>query len=237
MNRMPVFNVRENTFHSAGTISAAPAFHLKWIYETTESQAILPTPPLPPLYSLHPTLWDEWVSQKHNAPLLAHWFWRTHTHTEEWLYHKDNNSKETVKDIFHIIWMWLVCQRARVRVCTCACFRACPRFALWHFIPTFFLLLSFSLSSLRSSLSLSLCLLMTQRCAKNFLCSVRTHYCKPISHTEVYTRSRSRTLAGFITLEKWVVSGKKNDYMWGWGLGLRYPSPLLAHKDRQWTVD
>lgn len=90
--------------------------YLKWIYETTESQAILPTPPLPPLYSLHPTLWDEWVSQKHNAPLLAHWFWRTHAHTEEWLYHKDNNSKETVKDIFHIIYvvsLW-------ARVCACA---------------------------------------------------------------------------------------------------------------------
>lgn len=103
----------------------------------------------------------------------------------------------------------------RVRVCICACSRACPRFALWHFIPTsfFFLLLSFSLSLLCSSLSLTLslspCLLMTQRCAKNFLCSMRTHYCKPISHTEVYTRSRSRTLAAFITLEKWVVSGKK----------------------------
>lgn len=78
-------------------------------------------------------------------------------------------------------------------------------------IPTFFFAPFFLplLSSLCSFLSLSPCLLMTQRCAKNFLCSMRTHYCKPISHTEVYTRSRSRTLAAFITLEKWVVSGKK----------------------------
>lgn len=186
--------------------------YLKWIYETTESQAILPTPPLPPLYSLHPTLWDEWVSQKHNAPLLAHWFWRTHAHTEEWLYHKDNNSKETVKDIFHIIYV------VSLWACVCVCvYVHVPVLVLGLLSDTLFLLFFFCCSflspspllALLVSLSLSPCLLMTQRCAKNFLCSMRTHYCKPISHTEVYTRSRSRTLAAFITLEKWVVSGKK----------------------------
>lgn len=49
----------------------------------------------------------------------------------------------------------------RVRVCICACSRACPRFALWHFIPTSFFFCSFLSPSpcfARLSLSHSLAL-------------------------------------------------------------------------------
>lgn len=108
--------------------------------------------------------------------------------------------------------MWLVCERACVYMCVFPCLSSVCSLTLYSyffFFAPFFLPLLALLVSLSLTLSLSPCLLMTQRCAKNFLCSMRTHYCKPISHTEVYTRSRSRTLAAFITLEKWVVSGKK----------------------------
>lgn len=151
--------------------------YLKWIYETTESQAILPTPPLPPLYSLHPTLWDEWVSQKHNAPLLAHWFWRTHAHTEEWLYHKDNNSKETVKDIFHIIYvvsLWAcvcVCVYVRVPVLVLGLLSD-TLFLFFFFVAPFFLPL---LSSLCSSLSLSLPAYLWLRGAQKTFCVLCAH--------------------------------------------------------------
>lgn len=149
--------------------------YLKWIYETTESQAILPTPPLPPLYSLHPTLWDEWVSQKHNAPLLAHWFWRTHAHTEEWLYHKDNNSKETVKDIFHIIYvvsLW-ACVCACAYMCVFPCLSSVCSLTLFLL---FFLLLSFSLSSPRfARFSLSLPAYLWLRGAQKTFCVLCAH--------------------------------------------------------------
>lgn len=213
--------------------------YLKWIYETTESQAILPTPPLPPLYSLHPTLWDEWVSQKHNAPLLAHWFWRTHAHTEEWLYHKDNNSKETVKDIFHIIYV------VSLWACVCVCvYVRVPVLVLGLlsdtlFLLFFLLLLSFSLSSPRfARLSLSLSLPTYDSEVRKKLSVFYAHTLlqanKP--YWSLHKEPKPNVSCLYNSGE---VGGvwKKKDYIWGWGLGLRYPCPLLAHKDIQWTLD
>lgn len=143
--------------------------------------------PSSPLYSLHPTLWDRRVRQRHNAPFISPLILtQPHTHTQ-CLYHKDNNNnsteqQETVKDIFPIVWMW----------CVCCC--ACLLFALWHQLFSFSCSLSVSLSHSQcvslSLLAFSLFLSThdSEVRKKNFYLCLCFMQCEPISHIGVYPR-------------------------------------------------